>query len=47
MEEETKRRKLEKELFNMVYKWGQVGLQADELCNAFQNTLKELYKTIK
>ena len=37
-----KTKELEKELFDMVYQWGRVGLQTDEKCNAFQDKLKEL-----
>ncbi len=35
-------RKIEKELFEMVYQWGRAGIVTDELCNAFQDKLKEL-----
>lgn len=47
MEKELKRRELEKELFNLAYQWGRSGVQTDEMCNAFQNTLKDLYETLK
>ena len=36
------KRKIEKELFDMVYNWGKVGIQTDELCGAFQSKVKEL-----
>ena len=38
-------RQIEKELFDMVYQWGRVGVQVDELCNAFQDKIKELIKS--
>ena len=31
-----------KELFDMVYQWGKVGVKTDETCNAFQNLLTEI-----
>jgi len=34
--------KKEKELFDMVYIWGKVGIVTDEKCNAFQDLLKEI-----
>ncbi len=34
--------KKQKELFNMIYRWGQWGVQADYMSPAFQMTMKEL-----
>ena len=39
-------KQLESELFNMVYQWGQVGLQTDERCNAFQKTIGDIKRQI-
>lgn len=44
-EEEIEQRKSEKELFEMVYNWGKAGIKTDELCNAFQDKLKEVLAT--
>lgn len=33
----------QKELFDMVYRWGQVGIVTDYRSEAYQKTLKELY----
>ena len=38
MEEEQ----LKKELFNMVYKWGRVGLVVDEHCPAFVDLMEKI-----
>ncbi len=35
---------VEKELFQMVYDWGRVGVVCDENCYAFQETIKDLLK---
>lgn len=34
--------KLEKELFNMVYQWGKIGVQVDYRAPAFQTVLNQL-----
>ena len=39
--------KLYKELFNMVYQWGRVGLVTDEHSNAFQGLIKKIEKMNK
>ncbi len=31
-----------KEMFEMVYQWGRVGVQADFECNAFRKALKDI-----
>lgn len=41
-EMEQDRKDAEKELFNMVYNWGRIGVVTDENCNAFQDKLKEI-----
>ena len=33
---------LEKELFDIVYQWGRVGIKTDEKCKAFQDKIKEI-----
>jgi hypothetical protein len=35
-----------KELFDMVYQWGRVGVVTDHTCNAYQEKLKELIKEL-
>ena len=40
MKEETK----EKQLFDMVYQWGRVGLVTDEKCQAFQDLINEIQR---
>jgi hypothetical protein len=35
-------RNLEKELFDMVYQWGKVGVVTDEKSNAFQDLIREI-----
>ena len=34
--------KLEKELFEMVYNWGKVGVVTDNECFAFKSTMQEI-----
>ena len=38
---------IEKELFDMVYQWGRVGIVTDENCNAFQDKIKEFKMRIE
>jgi len=40
----TDKESKEKELFDMVYRWGKTGIVTDEKCNAFQDLLKEIKK---
>lgn len=47
MKDELKIRQLEKELFNMVYQWGRVGIVTNELCNSFQDKIKEIVRAYK
>ena len=35
----------EKQLFDMIYQWGRIGLKTDENCNAFQELLSEIIET--
>ena len=37
-----KEKRLEKELFEMVYKWGKVGVVTDHECFAFKSTMQEI-----
>lgn len=39
-------RQLERELFQMAYDWGNAYIITDELCNAFQDKLKEYREEI-
>jgi len=41
------KQRIEKELFDMVYQWGRVGLVTDESCNSFQGKIRELIKAHK
>jgi len=38
------RKRIEKELFEMVYQWGKFGVVTDEKCNAFQEKINLLIK---
>ena len=40
-------RQIEKDLFEMVYKWGNAGIVTNELCNAFQDKLEEYRKLLE
>lgn len=43
----NEQRRIEKELFKMVYDWGRFGVVTDELSNAFQDKLEEYRQTLK
>ena len=38
---------IEKEIFEMVYNWGKVGIVTDERCNAFQDLIEKLLASQK
>lgn len=40
----AKREEIIKEIFDMVYAWGRVGIVVDENAPAYRNTIKELLK---
>ena len=42
MKNETEQRNKYKELFDMVYQWGRLGVKTDETCNAFQDLVAEI-----
>ena len=43
----NEQRRIEKELFKMVYDWGRFGVVTDELSNAFQGKLEEYRQILK
>lgn len=44
---ESQQHKIEREIFEMVYTWGRVGLVVDESCNTYQSKIKELINLTK
>lgn len=42
----NKKQKLIKEMFEMVYQWGRVGIVVDENCPAYKSVIKKLEKQI-
>ena len=46
MDKEKKLKKLEKELINMIYQWGRVGIIIDENCPTFQALMNKIKKLI-
>ena len=44
MDKEKKLKKLESQLFSMVYQWGRVGIIVDENCPAFQDLMDKIKK---